>query len=120
MQFLYALDKRNKEKRNVKSKRSEAKDASIDKTEENDHIYGDYPAATMTTVSKTSSLLKIDCVKLFQLMDDDESLASSVRDLLIKGLQRKVAYLLGVIADTNRKEYLSTDRSRYEDTASGF
>lgn len=109
MQFLYALDRRNKENRGPKNKSGQANVNSRLKTNETSHIYGDYPAATMTTSSKTS-LLKINCAKLFQLMDDDESLALSIRDLLIKGLQRKVAYLLVIVADTSRKDNLSADR----------
>ncbi|KAL7528790.1 hypothetical protein ACHAWF_002703 [Thalassiosira exigua] len=53
-----------------------------------------YPVATTTVGPHGARLLRIDCHELYDLMEHDEMLESSVRRLLLKSLQRKIGNLL--------------------------
>lgn len=53
-----------------------------------------YPYATTTIGSREATLLRIDSNKLFDLMENDQRLDSSIRRLLLKSLQRKIGNLL--------------------------
>lgn len=57
-----------------------------------DHLY--HPIATMTIGSNSAKILRIDSYKLFDLMDHDERLESSIRFLLLKSLKLKIGNLL--------------------------
>ncbi|KAL3792681.1 hypothetical protein HJC23_009409 [Cyclotella cryptica] len=53
-----------------------------------------HPIATMTIGSNGAKMLRIDSYKLFDLMDHDERLESSIRQLLLKSLKLKIVNLL--------------------------
>lgn len=53
-----------------------------------------YPMATTTVGPQGATVLRIDSYQLFDLMDHDEKLESSIRKLLLKSLQRKIGNLL--------------------------
>ena len=57
-----------------------------------------HPIATITIGSLGARMLRIDCEKLFDLMENDEQLESSIRLLLLKSLKLKVANLLQELA----------------------
>ncbi|KAL7477325.1 hypothetical protein ACHAW6_003137 [Cyclotella cf. meneghiniana] len=53
-----------------------------------------HPIATITIGPKGAKMLRIDSYKLFDLMDHDERLESSIRQLLLKSLKLKIVNLL--------------------------
>jgi len=53
-----------------------------------------YPLPTYKTGSKGVKLLRINSDKILELMEHDDELAASIRNLLLKSLQRKVGHLL--------------------------
>jgi hypothetical protein len=61
-----------------------------------------YPMTTMVIGDKGGTLLRMDSVKLLQLMEDDNNLSDSMRRLMLKSLQRKVGHLLDSQTRTNR------------------
>jgi hypothetical protein len=56
--------------------------------------YSRHPIATITVGPQGARLLRIDSLKLFDLMQDDEKLESSIRLLLLKSLKLKIGNLL--------------------------
>lgn len=76
--------------------RARLRDAS-DNDVENSLINEDrlqHPIATMTIGDKGAKMLRIDSYKLFDLMEHDEKLESSIRLLLLKSLKLKIGNLL--------------------------
>lgn len=76
MKFLYSLD--------MKQKKKIDSDVEIIK----------YPMATFRVGQKGATLMRIEADALYELMEHDEHLANSIRQLLLKSLQRKVGLLL--------------------------
>ena len=50
--------------------------------------------ATFRVGQKGATLMRIEADALYELMEHDEHLANSIRQLLLKSLQRKVGLLL--------------------------
>ncbi|KAL7529362.1 hypothetical protein ACHAXR_002926 [Thalassiosira sp. AJA248-18] len=75
-------------------------------------IHTDYqklqPIATITIGEKGARLLRIDSRKLFDLMDHDERLESSIRLLLLKSLKLKIGNLL--LAQQEQQHQVQLDR----------
>ena len=76
MKFLYKLDLKLKMKKNS--------DAEVVK----------YPMATFRVGKQGATLMRIESDALYDLMEHDEHLDASIRQLLLKSLQRKVGLLL--------------------------
>ena len=53
-----------------------------------------YPMLTMVVGNQGGTLLRMDSVKLLDLMEHDGNLSNSMRRLLLKSLQRKIGHLL--------------------------
>ncbi|KAI2489560.1 hypothetical protein MHU86_25029 [Fragilaria crotonensis] len=83
MKFLYSLD--------MKQKKKIDSDVEIIK----------YPMATFRVGQKGATLMRIEADALYELMEHDEHLANSIRQLLLKSLQRKV----GLLLRNNRKGF---------------
>ena len=57
-----------------------------------------YPMASVVAGDKGAVLLRINSEKLLDLIEHDDQLRDSMRSILLKGLQRKVGYLLRISA----------------------
>mmetsp|Transcript_31627 Transcript_31627/g.58408 ORF Transcript_31627/g.58408 Transcript_31627/m.58408 type:complete len:428 (+) Transcript_31627:248-1531(+) len=99
--FLYNLE----EERRGKQKKTQ--DSRNDDTSN----YQLHPIATITIGPKGATLLRIDSHKLFDLMDHDERLESSIRLLLLKSLKLKIGNLL--FAQQQQRESNSNNVSDY-------
>jgi len=76
MKFLYNLD--------LKQKMKTQSDVEVVK----------YPMATFRVGKRGATLMRIEADRLYDLMEHDEHLEASIRELLLKSLQRKVGLLL--------------------------
>lgn len=67
-----------------------------------------FPRYAISTGDKGAKLIRFDGPKMHELMNNDEPLASSVRALLLRGLQRKMGYMLLLLSEelseSKRKE----------------
>ena len=74
--------------------RKRSKKLNPDTPSENS-MHTNWPRApTVTIGSKGATVLKINMVKLIQLMKDDQKLDTSLRSLFLKGMHRKLSALL--------------------------
>jgi hypothetical protein len=76
MKFLYSLDLKEKKKKNSNA------------------VVIKYPMATFHVGQMGATLMRIESDALYELMEHDEHLEASIRQLLLKSLQRKVGLLL--------------------------
>jgi hypothetical protein len=67
-----------------------------------------FPRYAISTGDKGAKLIRFDGPKMHELMNNDEPLASSIRALLLRGLQRKMGYMLLLLSEelseSKRKE----------------
>lgn len=92
--FLYKLDEHEAETNsNGRPKTLPEADVAAS-TGKDDDDRPSYPIATATVGGEGATMLRIDSYKLFDLMDHDVRLESSIRRLLLKSLQRKIGNLL--------------------------
>ena len=89
--FLYLLEEESREKQTQKGRSGMMDDDAI----RSDTI------ATVAIGNTGAKLLRIDSHKLFDLMEHDERLESSIRLLLLKSLKLKIGNLLFALQDDN-------------------